>query len=209
MFTGIVQEVGTVAAAPPGRLAVSAAGVLEGIEPGGSVAVNGVCLTVTGFDKQTFAVDVMPETLRKTNLGLLRPGARVNLERPLSFGGEVGGHLVQGHVDGTGRVASASEEGEALLIRFGAPPAIMRYIVDKGFIAVDGVSLTVVARDEVSFQVSVVGYTRRNTVLAEKKTGDVVNLETDIIAKYAERLGQPRSGGLTAGFLQEHGFPVN
>ncbi|MFC1901518.1 riboflavin synthase [Chloroflexota bacterium] len=209
MFTGIVEEMGSVAAATGGSLVIAAGEVLKGMKPGGSVAVNGVCLTATTFDSKSFSADVMPETLRQTNLGQLRTGDRVNLERPLALGGQVGGHLVQGHVDETGRVVSVTGEGEALLVRFEASPGVMRFIVPKGFVAVDGVSLTVTERDTDSFRVSLVGYSRQHTILGGKKAGDLVNLEADIIAKYVAQLSQPQSTGITADFLQEHGFPVN
>jgi len=205
MFTGIVEEVGIVKAVSPTGLTVAAAKVLDGTKPGDSVAVNGVCLTATELSADWFAVEVMPETLRRTNLGSLRPGDRVNLERPLAVGGRFGGHFVQGHVDGTGTVASTKPEGEAIILKFEAPAAIMRYIVEKGFIAVDGVSLTVVECSPSAFSVSLVGYTRANTTLGGAKPGDVLNLEVDIIAKYAERSGEGRSN-ITAEFLAEHGF---
>lgn len=208
MFTGIVEEVGKVISAQAGSLTIAADGVMEGVGEGASMAVNGVCLTVTGFDNKSFSVDVMPETLSRTNLGLLRAGDTVNLERPLAVGGRLGGHLVQGHIDDTARVSSVSRRGEAMLLRFEAPPRLMPYIVEKGFIAVDGVSLTVVARDTASFQVSVVDYTRQNTTLGGRGVGDVVNLEVDIIAKYVEQLAKPHSSGITIDFLQEHGFLV-
>ena len=208
MFTGIVEEVARVTPAQSGKLVISASRVLRGIELGGSIAVNGVCLTITSFSTSSFSVDIMPETLERTNLGLLSAGDEVNLERPLTLEKPLGGHLVQGHVDDTGRVASVRWEGEAMLIRFEAPPEIMRYIVEKGFIAVDGVSLTVGAKDASSFQVSVVDFTRKHTTLDSRRVGDLVNLEVDIIAKYVEQLSQPRRSGITASFLQEHGFLV-
>jgi riboflavin synthase len=208
VFTGIVEEVGSVASVPGGSLVINASQVLKGLTRGGSIAVNGVCLTITHFDRGSFTADVMPETLKRTNLGQLRAGDRVNLERPLALGGEVGGHLVQGHVDDTGRVASITREGEAFLITFEASPEVMRYIVPKGFIAVDGVSLTVTSRDTGSFQVALVDYTRQHTILGVKKVGDMVNLEVDIIAKYVEQLSQPKETGVTMDFLQEHGFLV-
>jgi riboflavin synthase len=176
------------------------------MEPGGSVAVNGVCLTITSFDTSSFSVDIMPETLKQTNLGLLSGGDMVNLELPLALGGQLGGHLVQGHVDAIGRVASVIGDGEAMLIIFEAPPEVMRYIVDKGFIAVDGVSLTVVTKNTSSFWVSVVDYTRRHTILGNRQVGDLVNLEVDIMAKYVEQLSQPDRTGITTELLQEHGF---
>jgi riboflavin synthase len=209
VFTGIVEEVGSIVSVSPSGLTVAADKALQGIQLGGSIAVNGACLTVTAFDSKSFSVNVMPETLQKTDLGLLKPGDKVNLERPMVLGGELGGHLVQGHVDGTGRVASVIPEGGAVRIRFEASPELMRYIVPKGFIAVDGVSLTITEKDTRSFGVSVVDFTRRNTILADKKVGDTVNLEMDIIGKYVAEFIKPQDNGVTAEFLQEHGFPVN
>ena len=209
MFTGIIEEVGSVVSVPAGKLVIAAGRVLEGMQSGGSIAVNGICLTITEFSNKAFSVDVMPETLKRTNLGRLHTGDRVNLERPLGLGGEIGGHLVQGHIDDTGRVASITTGGEAVLMKFEASPEVMRYIVPKGFIAVDGTSLTVVDKDATSFSVSIVGYTRQNTILADKKVSDTVNLEVDIIGKYVAEFMKPQSTGITAEFLQEHGFPVN
>jgi len=209
LFTGIVQEVGSIISVTAGKLTVSAKAILKGVELGGSIAVNGICLTVTAFDDKTFSVDVMPETLQRTNLGFLHPKDKVNLERPLTFNGEIGGHLVQGHIDATGKVVQVAKEGEALLMRFQAGPEVMRYIVEKGFIAVDGTSLTVTTRDAATFGVSIVGFTRQHTILAERQVGDIVNLEVDIIGKYVENLSLKKSTGITAEFLQEHGFPVN
>ena len=208
MFTGIVEEVGRVTSAQSGRLVISASEVLRGIELGGSIAVNGVCLTITSFSASSFSVDIMPETLKRTNLGLLSARDEVNLERPLTLEKPLGGHLVQGHVDDTGRVTSITWDGEAMLIRFEAPPEVMGYVVEKGFIAVDGVSLTVAAKDASSFQVSVVDFTRKHTTLGSRRMGDLVNLEVDIIAKYVEQFSQPRRSGITVNFLQEHGFLV-
>ncbi len=205
MFTGIIEEIGRVRAARPARLTLTAKKVLEDTEPGDSIAVNGACLTVTELSPHSFSVDVMPETLRRTNLGALRSGDGVNLERPLAAGGRFGGHFVQGHVDGVGRLRSVVPENEALLLKFEAPQEIMRYIVQKGFIAVDGVSLTVVECNSTTFSVSLVTYTLENTTLGGRRPGDMVNLEVDIIAKYVARL---REGGaaITMEFLAEHGF---
>lgn len=205
MFTGIVEEVGSVKSSGAGGLTIAADKVLEGTELGDSIAVNGVCLTATGLTADSFTVDVMPETLRRTNLGSLEPGGRVNLERPLAVGGRFGGHFVQGHVDGTGTVVGVRQESDAILLKFDAPPEITRYIVEKGFIAVDGISLTVVECSPTAFSVSLVGFTQTNTTLGGAKPSDVVNLEVDIIAKYAERLGEGRSN-ITTEFLAEHGF---
>ena len=205
MFTGIVEEIGSVRAARPGQLTITAQKVLEDTGPGDSIAVNGVCLTVTEFAPDYFSVDVMPETLQRTNLGALRSGDGVNLERPLAVGGRFGGHFVQGHVDGVGRVRSVTPQGEALLLKFEARPEIMRYVVEKGFIAVDGVSLTVVQCNSTSFGVSLVRYTLENTTLSVRRPGDTMNLEVDIIAKYVERLREGGTG-ITKEFLAEHGF---
>jgi riboflavin synthase len=208
VFTGIVEEIGKIISARPGNLTIAAGKVLEGIEEGASMAVNGVCLTVTSFNNKSFSVEVMPETLDKTNLGMLKTGDGVNLERPLSFGGRLGGHLVQGHIDDTGKVISVTPRGDSILVGFEAPPRLTAYIVEKGFIAVDGVSLTVVSKDNSSFQVSLVGYTRQHTILGKLRVGDLVNLEADIIAKYVEQFNRKRSSGITVDFLQEHGFLV-
>ena len=205
MFTGIVEEVGNVKSVGSGKLTVSASAVLEATRLGDSMAVNGACLTVSGKDSTSFSVDVMPETLKRTNLGQLHPGSSVNLERALMVGGRVGGHLVQGHVDATGRVVSLVREGGAVMAKLAAPPEVLRYVVEKGFIAADGVSLTVVGYDQSSFSVSLVGYTLNNTVLGSRKVGDQVNLEVDIIAKYVEKLREGR-GGVTLDFLSDHGF---
>lgn len=211
MFTGIVEEVGTVVSARPDQLVVRGSVVLEGTKLGDSIAVNGVCLTVVRFaagNPGWFAVGLMEETLRRSNLGEVRPGDRVNLERALAFGGRMGGHLVQGHIDGVGRVLGQTREREALRMRFSAPDGIMRYIVEKGFIAVDGASLTVAEVDRSSFAVSLVGFTQQNITLPEKRPGSTVNLEADIIGKYVERLLGARGGGgkVSLEFLAEHGF---
>ena len=209
MFTGIIEGIGRITAATRRNLVIATSDALPGMELGESMAVNGVCLTITNFNADSFSVDMMPETLMRTNLGLLRVGDRVNLERPLAVEGRLGGHLVQGHVDDTGRVASVTWDGETMLIRFEASPEVMRYIVDKGFIAIDGISLTVVTKNTDSFQVSVVDYTQKHTTLGSRQVGGLVNLEVDIIAKYVEQLSQARSTGITVDFLQKHGFLVN
>ena len=209
MFTGIVEEIGRVTSAQSGSLVIAASDALRGIKHGGSIAVNGVCLTITDFDNSAFSVDIMLETLKRTNLRLLRAGDKVNLERPLALGGELGGHLVQGHVDDIGKIVSTMWDGKAMLIRFEASPEVRRFTVPKGFIAVDGVSLTTVTKDASSFWVSVVDYTRKHSTLGDKQVGDLVNLEADIIAKYVEQLSQPHSTGITVDFLKEHGFLVS
>jgi len=205
MFTGIIEEVGIVKSVRPGQITVSATKVLQGMKLGDSLAINGACLTISALDANSFSVDIMPETLRRTNLGLLRPGSEVNLERPLMIGGRLGGHLVQGHVDATGRVLSLVPEERALIARYTAPQEIMRYVVEKGFIAVDGVSLTVISCDTTSFSVSLVTYTLEHTILGSKRPGDLVNLEVDIMAKYLEKVKE-RRGSITLDFLVEHGY---
>ena len=188
MFTGIVEEIGAVKAMDAGRLTIGASAVVSDVSVGDSIAVNGACLTVTEYDDASFAVDVVPETLRRTNLGALTPGSRVNLERSMPASGRFGGHMVQGHVDGTGVVRSISADGDALMMAFEASPWVMRYAVEKGFIAVDGTSLTIVHCDNFSFSVTLIPHTQANTVLGDKRVGDSVNLEADIVAKYVERL---------------------
>ena len=206
MFTGIVEEIGIVKQTSRGRLAFQAQGVIEGTKTGDSIAVNGVCLTVVSLENCGFSVDVMPETLRRTNLGGLRYDDRVNLERALVLGGRVGGHLVSGHVDETGEVLDVRSEEEARTMKISAPARLMSYMVDKGFIAVDGVSLTIIEVDDSSFNLSLVGYTVENTTLGRKRPGDVVNLEVDIIAKYVENLREQKRQGLSIEFLKEYGF---
>lgn len=207
MFTGIVEEIGIVRGISSGRLTIEAKKVLEDTKPGDSMAINGACLTVTSIGKDNFSIDVMPETIRRTNLGRLHYGELVNLERAMLAEGRFGGHFVQGHVDDVGKVLSLQPEEEAVIARISAPAHLMPYMVNKGFIAVDGVSLTVIDYDDFSFSVSLVTYTREHTTLGNSKPGDIVNLEVDIIAKYVERLKQRYNRGvLTLDFLEEHGF---
>jgi riboflavin synthase len=206
MFTGIVEEVGIVKETSRDRLAFEAHKVLEGTKVGDSIAVNGVCLTVVSLENQGFSVNVMPETLHCTNLGRLHYSDQVNLERALVLGGRLGGHLVLGHVDDTGEVMDVSSEETARIMRVSAPAKLMPYIVDKGFIAVDGVSLTIADLDDFSFVVSLVAYTMEHTTLGRKRPGDVVNLEADIIAKYVENLKERERQNLNLEFLREYGF---
>jgi len=205
MFTGIVEEVGTIKLASTDSLVISAMKVLEHLKPGDSISVSGACLTVTRLEREAFQVELMPETIRRTNLGRLRPGDKVNLERALRVGDRLGGHFVQGHVDGVGKLLSRSSDAGAHLWRISAPRELLHYVVEKGFIAVEGVSLTIVQREETSFMVSLVRYTLENTNLGLKRPGDLVNLEVDILAKYLERL-QQKPLGLSPEFLAEHGF---
>ena len=188
MFTGIVEEVGTVVESQDYGLTVRAAKVMDGLKLGDSMAVNGTCLTVVEFSDRQFQVDLAPETLRRTSLGQLETGSRVNLERPLAVSDRLGGHIVQGHVDAAGRVMSVRPEGDCFIFRIRTPKRFMPYIVEKGFIAVDGISLTIVSKGAASFTLSVIPYTLANTNLQEKSAGHRVNLEVDILAKYVESL---------------------
>ena len=188
MFTGIVEEVGTVTVCEGFGLTVAAEQVLEDVKLGDSISVNGTCLTVVQFGEGQFRVDLAPETLRRTSLGELSAGSRTNLERPLAVNDRLGGHIVQGHVDAAGRIMSIRPEGDCFIFRIRAPKKLMPYIVEKGFIAVEGISLTVVNRGAASFTVSVIPYTLSNTNLQDKVAGNRVNLEVDILAKYVESL---------------------
>ena len=166
--------------------------MLEGSKLGDSIAVNGACLTATRLEPDGFAVDLAPETLRRTNLGALTAGAAVNLERSLAFGGRVGGHLVQGHVDGVATIERITPEGNASIVRFQLPGKLARYVTEKGFIAVEGVSLTVVGAGDDWFSVTLIPFTGEHTNLGAKAAGDTVNIEVDILAKYVERLTDAR-----------------
>ena len=195
MFTGIVEEVGRVETVGPGaqpsgisQLTIRATKVLDGLQVGDSIAVNGACLTVVDLNENRFTVELSPETLRRTDLGPLKPGCGVNLERALAAMGRLGGHIVQGHVDATGKIVSTTPEGDCVIMGFRPPKRLIPYIVEKGFIAIDGTSLTVVKKGASSFTVSVIPYTLENTVLKERCVGDQVNLEVDILAKYVESL---------------------
>lgn len=192
VFTGIVEECGTVLDVlkngVSGSVQIQASTVLEGTKTGDSIAVNGVCLTVTKLTKSSFTADVMAETFRRTNLGNLGKNSRVNLERAMAADGRFGGHIVSGHIDGTGIISRIKEEGNAVWIYISAPQSILNLIVEKGSVAVDGISLTVAAVSDKEFAVSVIPHTRENTALSGKKTGAVVNLENDIIGKYVQKL---------------------
>ncbi|MCL6611721.1 MAG: riboflavin synthase [Peptococcaceae bacterium] len=218
MFTGLVEELGeirgTVRGPDSARLIIEAGKILEDIKTGDSIAVNGVCLTAVNCQRTYFEADVMAETLAKTNLSGLKPGDRVNLERALRLGDRLGGHLVTGHIDGVGTVIRLEKHDIATLMTIKAPPAVMRYIIKKGSVAVDGTSLTVVDFSGDSFQVSLIPHTARMTTLGFKKTGDTVNLEGDLVGKYIERLLAAREPGerektgpgITMELLLEKGF---
>ena len=196
MFTGLVEEVGRVSALQEGemlRLSISAHRVTGDTRAGDSISVNGACLTVGEVREGTLTFFAMPETLRRTALGVLVEGSPVNLERAMASGDRFGGHIVQGHVDGVGEVLGMRPEGEAEIWEFRAPEAVLRYCVEKGSICVDGISLTVVSIGEGLFTVSILPQTRANTNLGELREGDRVNLEADVIGKYVERLLEPRT----------------
>jgi riboflavin synthase len=192
MFTGIIEEVGTVRRASEGELAIAAKRVLWGTNLGDSISVNGVDVTAKHFDEEGFEANIMPETYRCTNFGDLRAGDKVNLERSLQLAGRVSGHLVRGVVEATGTLHSFTPEGEAIIARFSAPPDILRHIIVKGPVAIDGISLTVMAKDAETFSVSLVQYTQDNTNLHTRKPGDRINLETDIIGRYVESMLEER-----------------
>lgn len=213
MFTGIIEEVGIVRAVRHGArsavLQILAQVITADLNIGDSVAVNGVCLTVTQLSPAGFTADVMPETLSRSNLSVLVSGSRVNLERALPAGGRFGGHIVSGHIDGVGRVKALRRDDNALWYEISAAPELLRYIVEKGSVAVDGISLTVAWVTSSSFAVSVIPHTAAVTVLTERRVGDGVNLECDIIAKYVEKLVAPAKTSqvsLTREFLLENGF---
>ena len=188
MFTGIVEEMGIVSKITNNGMPVKASSVLSDVKLGDSIAVNGTCLTAVSFSNSEFSVDLSPETMRRTSLSQLTEGSRVNLERALSASDRMGGHIVQGHVDATGRITSIKPDGDSIIFRVRIPKRLDKYIVEKGFVAVDGISLTVVKRGASSFTLAVIPYTLENTNLAVLSEGDQVNLEADILAKYVESL---------------------
>ncbi len=216
MFTGIIEEIGKILrielSGSSGRLHIQAKKVLEGTKIGDSIAVNGVCLTVTGLEKNHFAADVMPETLSRSSLGKLKSGSSVNLERAMAADGRFGGHIVSGHIDGTGTIERITRDGNAIRYQIAAPSKIMRGIVEKGSVAIDGISLTVAVAEKEWFEVSIIPHTLSETILGEKKAGAVVNLENDVIGKYVERLllfekeETQKSSTLTREFLLRAGF---
>lgn len=207
MFTGIIEETGKVLSVlrrtRSAVLTVSGNVVMRGLKLGDSVAVNGVCLTVSGLSASSFTADVMGETLSRSSLGGLSAGSQVNLERAMPADGRFGGHIVSGHIDGTGVIKSVRKDGNAVWYVISAPEKIMRYIVEKGSVAIDGVSLTVAEVSRESFGVSVIPHTAGNTTLSEKAAGGVVNLENDVIGKYVEKLmgGGAPQGGVTKELL--------
>ena len=214
MFTGIIEEIGTVKALKPGILELNANKVLTDVHLGDSISVNGVCLTVTSYTENSFCVDVMPETFRRTSLGSLTIGSKVNLERAMAANGRFGGHIVVGHVDATGTIAKRKKEGNAIWITIEPPTFLLKYIIEKGSITIDGISLTVAAVTDLNFSVSIIPHTGEETTLLGKRIGDLVNLECDLIGKYVEKLlnfstkeSTPTAeSNLTLEFLTQHGF---
>jgi riboflavin synthase len=192
VFTGIIEEVGTVRVVTDGELKIAAKTVLWGTNLGDSISVNGVDVTAKYFDEEGFEANIMPETYRRSNLGDLKAGDKVNLERSLQLAGRVSGHLVRGVVEATGTLHSFENEGEAIILRVYAPPDILRHMVVKGPVAIDGISLTVTAKDAETFSVSLVQYTQEHTNLHTRKPGDRLNLESDIIARYVDQMLEDR-----------------
>ena len=216
MFTGIVEEMGQIRSIVRGAssavLSIEANLILEDLKIGDSVADNGVCLTATSIGAGGFTADVMHETLNRSSLGALQKGSHVNLERAMLANGRFGGHIVSGHIDGTGTIGSIQKDDNALWYTILADAKLLRYIVEKGSVTIDGISLTVADVQSDRFAVSLIPHTAKVTVLGEKRTGDIVNLETDIIGKYVEKLMKPaveetkQKSGITMEFLAENGF---
>lgn len=210
MFTGIIEEIGTVEAVVRGarscRLTIRADRIFGDLKLGDSVAVNGVCLTADEISRPVFTADVMAETVRRTNIERLAPGSRVNLERAMQLSGRFGGHIVSGHIDGTGTVSSMVREDNAVWVRIAADGGLLRYIVEKGSVALDGISLTVAEVGQGYFSVSVIPHTAEETTLISRKPGDRINIECDIIGKYVEKLAKADSGGVTMELLEKYGF---
>lgn len=215
MFTGIIEEVGTIKKMQRGKdsvvLTIGATQIMEGTRIGDSIAVNGICLTVTDLQGDSFSADVMHETMNRSSLAKLTAGQKVNLERAMPANGRFGGHIVSGHVDGTGQIVDIRQDDVAVWYTIAAGPEIMRYIVEKGSIAVDGISLTVAGVKQDVFAVSTIPHTVRNTVLQDKSLGDTVNLECDVIGKYVEKLIQKapekeQKSTITRDFLTKYGF---
>ncbi|NDL66618.1 riboflavin synthase [Anaerotalea alkaliphila] len=215
MFTGLIEEIGTVASLDVGsshaKIAVKARKVLEGTRIGDSISTNGVCLTVVHMESGLFVVDVMPETMRRSNLGGLGAGSPVNLERALRLGDRLGGHLVSGHIDGVGKVLSRKDEGNAIWVEIGADPSIMRYVIEKGSVALDGTSLTVADTGMESFRVSIIPLTQQHTTLTSKALGAPVNVECDMFGKYLDRFmlfeeKAEKKNPIDLQFLKDNGF---
>lgn len=213
MFTGIVEELGEVSAMARGRdsmvLTIKAKTIMSDLKLGDSVSTNGVCLTVTEKGSDYYKADVMHETMNRSSLGKLKLGSHVNLERAMSAEGRFGGHIVSGHIDGTGSITSIKKDDNAVWYTIAAPENIMRYIIEKGSIAIDGISLTVAKVTDKDFSVSIIPHTIKETTLGEKRVGDIVNLENDLIGKYVEKLitiSPKKSGNIDKEFLLRNGY---
>lgn len=212
MFTGIIEEIGTVQRIESDKIHILAKTVLENTKIGDSIAVNGVCLTVVYITSSSFTADVMPETLNRSSLEKLKNGSSVNLERAMAADGRFGGHIVSGHIDGTGTIQKITKDGNAVRYQIAAAKSVMRGIVEKGSIAIDGISLTVAAVQKDWFEISMIPHTWKETILKEKRVGEIVNLENDIIGKYVERLlsleqeEEKNNSTLTKEFLLRAGF---
>ena len=208
MFTGIIEEIGSLHSFSKGVIIINCNKILDDIKIGDSISTNGICLTVTAFDKTAkyFSADVMPETIRRTSLENLKRGDIVNLERALKLDDRLGGHIVSGHIDGVGKIKSIKPEGNAFIVTIEADKSLLRYIASKGSVALDGMSLTVVDAGNKEFSVSLIPHTRDVTNFKHKNIGSPVNIETDMLAKYIERLMKFNNGGITKDFLTKNGF---
>lgn len=215
MFTGIIEETGTICEmkknAISAQIKIRCQKILEGTKIGDSIAVNGICLTVASLGEDGFTADVMAETMRRSSLSELKVPGLVNLERAMAADGRFGGHIVSGHIDGTGQVTEMRREENAVWYTIAAEEKLLRYIVEKGSVALDGISLTVAKVTEKDFQVSVIPHTRQETALTEKRVGSMINIECDVIGKYVEKLisggsGREPQSTITERFLMEHGF---
>jgi riboflavin synthase len=211
MFTGIIEEIGIIKSIKKGPksaiLSIEAHRVLEDTQLGDSISTNGVCLTVTAIHQDSFSVDVMNETLNRTTIRLLSTGSKINLERALTLSDRLGGHMVSGHIDGIGTISRMEKQDIATLVWVKTTPDLLKYIIEKGSIAIDGISLTVVSVDDYGFSVSIIPYTKNDTTLLDKKSGDFVNLECDLIGKYVEKLlGAQKQTGLTLDTLKKYGY---
>lgn len=210
MFTGIIEETGKIEAVKHGskscELLISANKIFDDLKIGDSVAVNGICLTVTSIAPPLFCADVMAETMRRTNIGVLSKGSSVNLERAMQLNGRFGGHIVSGHIDGTGTVINMRREDNAVWVSISAEPKILKYIIEKGSVTLDGISLTVADVQKDKFSVSIIPHTGQETTLLSKTTGDKINIECDIVGKYIEKLTQQENSGITVEMLSQYGF---
>lgn len=219
MFTGLIEELGTVLSVSKGTkssvLVIKAKKVLEDVKIGDSISTNGVCLTVTDFTKDTFTVDVMPETIQRSNLKYANSGSIVNLERALRMGDRLGGHMVSGHIDGHCKVIAIEKDDNAVWYTLEAPPSILKYIIEKGSVALDGISLTVASCDLRQFKVSIIPHTHAVTTLSQRRIGDLINVECDAFGKYVERISvfenasvesSHRTSGIDMAFLKNNGF---